>query len=323
MTMPDIKKAAQLLHAGGLVAFPTETVYGLGADASNPEAIAKIFRAKERPHDHPLIVHLAHFEQIHDWAREVSDAARMLAQTYWPGPLTLILKKQAHVLDAVTGGQDTVGLRLPRHPLAQALLQAFGGGVVGPSANKFTHISPTSAYAVQQELGGAVDMILDGGACEVGLESTILDMSGEVPVLLRPGMLSVKAIEARLGMRIIYSRQDSPRAPGMHHLHYAPSTKTSLIATEAIPTFLQTATLQQGPLALLAYTPLSGPLPAILKLIKMPQDAAHYAHDLYDKLREADHLSCQGIFIEAVPAGEEWDAIRDRLTRASGSSTLR
>lgn len=201
--MQDIEKAATILHAGGLVAIPTETVYGLGADARNPEALRKIFTTKQRPIDHPLIVHIADMTQLSDWAVAISDSALLLAKAFWPGPLTLILKKAPGVLDLVTGNQETIGIRIPNHPVAIALLKTFGRGVAAPSANRFGRISPTTADAVREELGNAVDLILDGGPCAVGVESTIVDVTGEAPVVLRPGMITQQQIAAVLKRAVI------------------------------------------------------------------------------------------------------------------------
>lgn len=257
MSISAIDQAVTLLRQGGLVAIPTETVYGLGADATNEAAVRKIFQVKERPYDHPLIVHLAHIEQLKDWALDISPAAMKLAQAFWPGPLTIIFKKQPHVLNVVTGNQDTVALRIPRHPIAQAVLHAFGGGIAAPSANKFTHISPTTASAVQEELGGEVELILDGGACEVGLESTIIDMSGVKPNILRPGMISAEAIFEIINKPINISQQQTTlRAPGMHHLHYAPRTKTELISTKKISLLLPTLKSEDLPIVFLVYSDL-------------------------------------------------------------------
>lgn len=311
-----IKKAVNLLHNGGLVAMPTETVYGLGADATNSDAIAKVFAAKERPADHPLIVHIADMGQLADWASVVPEAAEKLANAFWPGPLTMILKKQEGVLDILTGGQDTVGVRIPRHPVAQALLQAFGGGIAAPSANKFTHISPTTAVAVQEELGDKVDLILDGGDCEVGLESTIIDVSGELPRILRPGMITAVEIEQVLGQPIAMTRQDTPsdvRAPGMHHLHYAPMTPVHLMCLAELTACLAMA---EKPLAVITYSDVVINN-AKMKHVKMPNDVRQYAHDLYHVLRELDHLQLDGIMIEALPDAPEWEAIQDRLSKAS------
>lgn len=317
----DITKATFILQSGGLVAFPTETVYGLGADASNQDAVRKIFSAKERPYDHPLIVHIARLDQLKDWAREVSPEAMALAHAFWPGPLTMIFKKQPHVLDIITGGQDTVGLRIPRHPVAQMLLQEVGRGVAAPSANKFTHISPTTAAAVHDELGDKVDMILDGGACEVGLESTIIDMSHQVPAILRPGMITAQAIAAVLGRQIPSARKDTPivNVPGMHHLHYAPTTKTILIDTQDIADFVRNLSVADLPIAIVHHSDLLVTHSDKINLIKMPKQANGYAHDLYHTLRELDQRKLKRIVIESVPLHSEWDAIRDRLSKASAS----
>src|SRR4249919_832993 len=191
----EIARAAAILRAGGLVAFPTETVYGLGADASSPAALGRMFAAKGRPSDHPVIVHLQAGEDLTHWARNIPVVAQQLADHFWPGPLTLVLRRAAGVLDAVTGGQETVGLRTPSHPIAQRLLKAFGGGIAAPSANRFGRVSPTTAQHVRDELGDALDLILDGGPCEVGIESTIVDLSTGTPVLLRPGRIGVAEIE--------------------------------------------------------------------------------------------------------------------------------
>lgn len=301
------------------MAFPTETVYGLGADARNEAAVRRIFAAKERPYDHPLIVHIASLNKLTEWASDIPPAALALASAFWPGPLTLVLKKQPSVLDIVTGGQETIGLRIPQHPLAQALLQAFEGGIAAPSANKFTHISTTTAAAVREELGLDVDMILDGGSCTVGLESTIIDLSGPEPVILRPGMITAEAIAVVLGKPVVTKRQDKPgpRAPGMHHLHYAPTTSSKLVETAALPTFLQSLTPSALPLALLARTQVMSP--HAVHVVQMPQEAAAYAHELYYTLRLLDNQQFKQIVIEAVPDGPEWEAIRDRLMKATAA----
>lgn len=313
----EITEAVKILHAGGLVAIPTETVYGLGADANNEAAVRKIFIAKERPYDHPLIVHLADVSQLPEWARDISPTALRVAKAFWPGPLTMILKKQPHVLDIVTGSQDTIGLRIPRHPIAQALLKTFGGGVAAPSANKFTHISPTTAAAVHEELGDKVDIILDGGDCEVGLESTILDLTTETPVILRPGMITAEALSQVIGVPVVLSRQDSPviRAPGMHHLHYAPTTKTVLMEMKDINDFLQTNDL---PVALVTHSQFDLHEFRNVHHVQLSHDAMVYAHDIYRTLRELDNQHFNCIVIEAVPESAEWEAIRDRLRKASG-----
>ena len=316
-TEAEIDKAVAFLRAGALVAFPTETVYGLGGDASNAVAVRKIFRAKERPYDHPLIVHIAHREQLSDWARDIPPAALQLAQAFWPGPLTMIFKKQPHVLDVVTGGQDTVGLRIPSHPIAQALLAKFAAGVAAPSANKFTHLSPTSAAAVREELGADVDMILDGGDCAVGLESTIVSMVDEHPIILRPGMITADMIATVLATEVLSARQDTPvpRAPGTHHLHYAPTTLTELMTTNAIAAFVSRLNTQDLPIAFVMHS--KQQLPASVHSVTMAADASTYAHDLYRTLRALDHQQFKRIIIEAVPETSAWDAIRDRILKAT------
>ncbi|MEO8963719.1 MAG: L-threonylcarbamoyladenylate synthase, partial [Gammaproteobacteria bacterium] len=220
--------AVEVLRAGGLVAMPTETVYGLGADARNVSALRKIFLAKQRPMNHPLIVHLAEISQLEEWADDISETGLLLAKAYWPGPLTLIFKKAPGVNDLVTGGQETIGLRIPHHPVAQALLQAFGGGIAAPSANRFGRISPTTAKAVYEELGDSVDLILEGGQCSVGVESTIVDVSGKHPTILRPGMITAANIEEVLHSRVIDKPQSAPRVSGSMESHYAPATKIRL-----------------------------------------------------------------------------------------------
>jgi L-threonylcarbamoyladenylate synthase len=221
-TPGNVAHAAQLLRDGELVGFPTETVYGLGADASNADAVRRLFEAKGRPADHPVIVHVAHAAAIATWARAVPAGARALADAFWPGPLTIIVPRAAHVHDIVTGGQDSVGLRVPSHPVARALLQAFGGGVAAPSANRFGRISPTTAQHVADDLGDAVALTLDGGACDVGIESTIVAFSGERAVLLRPGGIAVERLAAVLGHVPLAPDASAPRASGTLASHYAP-----------------------------------------------------------------------------------------------------
>lgn len=312
----NIHQAVSILRRGGLVAIPTETVYGLAADAENPAAIDAIFKAKQRPHSHPLIVHIASTDQLSHWARDISPLALKLANTFWPGPLTLILKKQPQVLDIVTGGQDTVGIRIPKHPVALAVLREFGGGLAAPSANQFTHVSPTTAAAVREELGDRIDMILEGGNCEVGVESTILDVSGETPVILRPGMLSASVLSKVAGVAIETKRQDhpGPRVPGMHHLHYAPATITQVLTDDEL--IQRKGSVQ--PVAVITWNDIAVPVNNTT-IIRLSSDPAQYAHDLYKTLRELDHQSFQRILIQAVPLTPEWAAIRDRLEKASGN----
>lgn len=320
--MNDIQQAVALLRRGDLVALPTETVYGLGADAMNPDACAKIFAAKGRPSDHPLIVHLPDAEQLPVWARAIPKEAIALARAFWPGPLTLILKKHEDVPDLVTGGQDTVGLRVPNHPVALELLRAFGGGVAAPSANRFGRISPTTAAHVREELGDRVPLILDGGPCQVGLESTILDLSRDVPVILRPGAIGVDDIARVIGRRPRLRGEDeagqggsvAPRVSGALAAHYAPRTPLELVADADL-----LAALQQGD-AVLARMPRPDSLQDGVRWVAAAIDAAAYGHDLYAALRDLDTAGCRRILVEAPPASPEWSAVIDRLGRAAVGS---
>ncbi len=309
----DIAAAVAALRAGRLVAFPSETVYGLGADASNPDAVRRIFEAKGRPADHPVIVHVASAKQLGDWARDIPPSAFALAEAFWPGPLTLVLRRRPHVSDLVTGGQDTVGIRVPSHPVAQALLQAFGGGIAGPSANRFGRISPTTADHVRDELGDRVDIVLEGGKSDVGIESTIIDLSGPEPALLRPGMLDIARAEALLGVPLRSPGIASPRVSGMLASHYAPRTPTRLVTPDALVAAIRAANAR---VAVLARRPRPAGLAAV-DWIDAPASAAAYAHDLYACLRTLDRAGADLILVESVPASSDWTAIRDRLGRAA------
>jgi L-threonylcarbamoyladenylate synthase len=302
----EVRRAAEILRRGGLVAFPTETVYGLGADATNPEAIQRLYEVKGRPADHPVIVHFASAEEAFAWAREVPDAARALAARFWPGPLTLILKRSALAQDFVTGGQDTVGLRVPSHPVAQSLLRTFGKGIAAPSANRFGLVSPTTAAHVREDLGGEVDLVLEGGPSEVGIESTIVDLSGGAAVLLRPGGIS----EGELGIAVRYRTADSPRHSGGLERHYAPRTPAYLVPVHG----LDKAIASRGSrIAVLAF---SRPDERVDYWLRMPRDPAAYAQRLYAALRELDAAGCEEILVEAPPEEPAWAAVRDRLRRA-------
>jgi len=321
---PDVARAAALLRAGELVAFPTETVYGLGADANNPLAIGKIFVAKGRPADHPLIVHLPDASHLERWAVDIPAAAGKLAAAFWPGPLTLILKRHAAVPDAVTGGQDTVGLRVPDHPLALQLLREFsgasGGGLAAPSANRFGRVSPTTAAHVREELGDSVAMILDGGPCAVGIESTILDLSGGEPRILRPGMLDAAAIGEVLGHAPKFGgQQNAPRVSGSLEAHYAPRTPLQMVAVTALAKTAREALDSGRRIAVLAAQPLAFSHDSIL-YCPASADPTQFAHDLYARLRELDAMGCDLILVVAPPAHENWRAVADRLRRAAASS---
>jgi L-threonylcarbamoyladenylate synthase len=320
-TMTDdmlIDQAAAVLKAGGLVGMPTETVYGLAADAASAVAIARIYAAKGRPSDHPVIVHLAHVEQIRNWAIDIPEEAWSLARAFWPGPMTLILKRAPHVLDAVTGGQDTVGLRIPSHPVAHALLAAFGGGVAAPSANKFGRVSPTTAQHVRDEFGDAIDLVLDGGASEVGIESTIIDCSGETLRVLRPGAITATMIADLLGRAdglVTHPPKSAPRVSGSLDAHYAPRTRLQLVPPHALA-----GTVAHHALRELAVLSRERPAGFEGEWRQAAADPAGYARELYARLRELDNLNTELMLIEAPPQGPEWDGVNDRLRRAAFGS---
>ncbi len=319
----QIARAVELLRAGELVAIPTETVYGLGADASNPAAVAKIFAAKGRPADHPLIVHLPAADHLERWAREIPAAAQKLAAAFWPGPLTLILKRQPTVPDAVTGGQDTVGLRVPNHPLALELLRAFDGGIAAPSANRFGRISPTTADHVREELGDRVALILDGGPCRIGIESTVIDVTRGAPVVLRPGSITAADIEQAANLGTVRSEpfsggKGTPRVSGSLEAHYAPHTPMRLVESAELPGKIAQALDSGRRIAVLAFQPITKC--AGVESLNASTDPVRYAHDLYARLRELDHLNADLILVESVPELPAWLAVRDRLGRAACGS---
>jgi L-threonylcarbamoyladenylate synthase len=314
-----IDEAVRILRAGGLVAFPTETVYGLGADATNAAAVARIFAAKGRPGTNPLIVHVADAGVARRYAAEWRDAAQRLAERFWPGPLSLVLPKAAAIVEAVTAGRGTVGLRVPDHPLALELLRAFDGPIAAPSANKSNHVSPTTAQHVTDELGEAVDLILDGGACRVGIESTVLDLSGATPTILRPGGVSREQIEEVIGGPVAtfagsVAPAEAAASPGQLALHYAPRT----------PAFRFT-TAQRGKIdvdlggaecGLVVVSPMD-----IVKkygrIVALSCRPEVYARHLYEVLRELDAMDLAAIFIEIPPDEPQWAAVRDRIIRAT------
>lgn len=313
-TPENLRLAAAALRAGELVCFPTETVYGVGGNASDPEAVAKVFRAKGRPADHPLIVHLPSLELIERWADDVSDEAQQLARQFWPGPLTLVLHKAQGVPYEVTGGQDTVALRVPGHPLALELLREFGGGLAAPSANRFSRISTTRAEHAEDELGDRVAMVLDGGPTEIGLESTILDLSGSRPRILRPGAISRGQLTRVLG-RDLGDQQggEAPRVPGRLPLHYAPGNPVRLVRVDEL----------EGETG-------NDPAPSVLAIseppdrygghwLTLPADPEEFGRRLYAALRELDALD-RPILIEAPPRTDAWEAVNDRLDRATGAA---
>ncbi len=299
--------AAELLKKGNLVAFPTETVYGLGADASNLEAVKKIFTAKGRPADHPVIVHVASTDALESWAVDIPVMAYKLAEAFWPGPLTLILKRSSRSLDVVTGGQQTVGVRVPGHKVALQLLEAFGGGVAAPSANRFGRISPTTAQHVSSELGDAIT-ILDGGDCQVGLESTIVDTTSASFRILRPGGIAHEEISDVLGYMPKALTSSKLRVSGSLESHYAPTTPTFLVSAIELPTLPDSC----GVIALK-----EKPRGFRSVWLHLPDNARDYGHQLYAALRHLDEMGLKRIMIEDVPLTPDWLAVRDRLSRAT------
>jgi L-threonylcarbamoyladenylate synthase len=338
-----VEQAVQRLQRGGLVAIPTETVYGLAADASNEQAVQKIFSAKGRPADHPLIVHLAApimldtslgnrsdawIKVIAPWTRDLPEEAMRLVEVFWPGPLTLVLKKDKHVLSAVTGGQDTIALRSPDHPVAQALLQAFGGGLAAPSANRFGKVSPTRAADVSAEFSDQADLlILDGGDCAVGIESTIVDLSSGAPVLLRPGAITPEQIAQQTGVQVLQagaradSEKNTPRVSGSLKAHYAPNTPLRLYAAGTALDCIAQYPDTKSQVALVVWESEQMRDPQVLgashiQQITIAEQSDLFANRLYRLLRDLDDHSWDLIVMPEPPMGQEWDGVRDRLQRA-------
>jgi L-threonylcarbamoyladenylate synthase len=338
-----VEQAVRHLRQGGLVAIPTETVYGLAADASNEQAVRNIFSAKGRPVDHPLIVHLAApsmpdaslanrsdawFKLIAPWARDLPEDAMRLVEAFWPGPLTLVLKKDKHVLNAVTGGQDTIALRSPDHPVAQAILQAFGGGLAAPSANRFGKVSPTRAADVSAEFLDQADLlILDGGDCAIGIESTIVDMSSGAPILLRPGAITPEQIAQQTGVQVVQagdradSGQTTPRVSGSLKAHYAPNTPLRLYAAGAALDCIAQYPDTKSHVALVVWESEQMLDPQVLgashiQQLTVPEQSDLFASRLYRLLRDLDDHSWDLIVMPEPPMGQEWDGVRDRLQRA-------
>lgn len=318
-TDPDAAVAA--LRAGRLAVLPTETVYGLGADAARRSAVARVYAVKGRPADHPLIVHVADAAAVGQWARSVPEYASRLAASCWPGPLTLVLPRSARAGDHVTGGQDTVALRVPDHPLTRTVLERFGGGVAAPSANRFGRVSPTTAQHVLDELAGALvpaqDVVLDGGPCRIGVESTILDCTGPAPRLLRPGGVTPADVERLGGVPLVPvpARGSGVRAPGMLESHYAPQARVRLLDPQGVAGLAERPLTGDPDTGLLAAAGLRTP-PGVVRLAA-PADTAEYARGLYAALREADALGLRTVLAVAPAGAGLAAAVRDRLSRAA------
>ena len=318
-----IAEAVDRLRAGGVVAFPTETVYGLGADARNADAVRRVFAIKGRPADHPLIVHLAEAGQAGEWAAHIPESAHRLMERFWPGPLTLVLAARNDVPRTVTGGQDSVALRAPSHPLALALLCAFGGGLAAPSANRFGAVSPTEARHVRASFGAQVDLLLDGGPCRYGLESTIVSLLDERPRVLRPGALPLSALREALGgdgIELNDRPSSAPRVPGSLAAHYAPVTALEIHPVETLTSRAAALSAQGLRVALLRRDlGLSGRPALSPPQFLLPARPDAYARGLYARLRELDGFAFDRLLVEAPPDEEAWWAVNDRLARAAGA----
>jgi L-threonylcarbamoyladenylate synthase len=328
---PDISGAVARLRAGGIVAFATETVYGLGADATNANAVKKIFVAKGRPLTNPLIVHVADATIAKRYAAGWPDEAEKLAAAFWPGPLTLVVPRGREIVNEVSAGLETVGLRSPDHPLALRLLREFDGPIAAPSANRSNHISPTTAEHVRSEFGSSVDLILDGGPCRVGIESTVIDLSTPEPIILRPGQVTREQIERCIGPVKVFAgnitADSSARSPGQQELHYAPRAPAFGFEESDARSFIQWR--QRHPLERCVILIIEGSMARseferstspIQRLIFMPADATEYARRLYSTLRAADESNPAGIWIELPPDRPAWAAVRDRIRRATHRS---
>jgi L-threonylcarbamoyladenylate synthase len=315
-TQEELDAAVHALRNGELVVFPTETVYGLGANATDPVAVRKIFVAKGRPETHPVIVHLDSPRYLHRWVRTIPEAAQRLGERFWPGPLTLVMPRAAAVHDIVTGGQETVAIRVPAHPMAQQLLTAFGGGIAAPSANRYGRVSPTRAEHVRDEFGDAVKVILDGGPCQIGLESTIVACDDGATRLLRPGAITLSQLRSVVPDVLAEPGATAPRVPGSTPAHYAPQTPMVIVRSEELDA--RAAALASGGkrIAVLAHQVPAHTYRSVTWINAGARPEA-YAHDLYAHLRTLDRAGCSQILVQDVPHDERWAAIRDRLVRAA------
>jgi L-threonylcarbamoyladenylate synthase len=320
-TQQELEVAITALRNGELVAFPTETVYGLGANARDPAALRRLYEAKGRPASHPVIVHLDSARYLPRWATDVSAKAEMLAERFWPGPLTIVLRRHPDVSELLTGGQDTIAIRIPSHPTALQLLTAFGGGIAAPSANRFGRLSPTRAEHVREELGDAVSVILDGGESTIGLESTIVSLVDGAPRLLRPGAVRVDQLRAVLPDLEVGASSGAPRVPGSLPQHYAPQTRVVIASTPELEPRIEELVAQDKRVAVLAQRP-----PRLARAnvtwINAGRRADVFQHDLYANLRSLDKAGAVAILVEQVPDGLPWAAVRDRLARASATTPV-
>lgn len=315
----DISIAADLLKSGDLVAVPTETVYGLAADARNPEAVKKIFTAKNRPVDHPLIVHIASYEKLHEWAKNISPLAHVLAKHFWPGPLTLLLHKADSVNTVVTGGLDTIALRVPANKALLSLLNIIDTGLAAPSANPHKKISPTIAKHVMDGLSGKIAAVLDGGPCDVGLESTILDLTGLEPRILRPGPITQKMLEDVLHMNVLVAEKHAQKVAGNMEVHYQPHTSTMLMPLEEIKAYVAQSANKDKKIAIMHYSNFEAQESNVCHM-KVPCDKSGYAQNMYHAMHSLDAVNADLIIIESPPSDPEWADVLDRLSKAASKN---
>ena len=315
----DIDNAVKILQKGGLVVFPTETVYGLGADAKNPDAVSAIFQAKQRPAKHPIIVHIGTINEMHNWGTNIPEDTFALVRRYWPGPLTLVLKRASDVTEIISGGQDTVALRMPSHPVALELLRAFGSGIAAPSANMYGKLSPTSLDNLSANIRNAADAILDGGHCEIGIESTIVDLSNAEPRILRPGVISLEEIKRALGKKVLSSSGFNMRFPGGCKVHYAPNAPLLLVPSDELVARIAEYRRMQAKVAVISSSIVAVPPCYTHRFI--PPAPSEWARQLYSALAELDRIQPERIIIELPPNGPDWEGVRDRLFRASNISS--
>jgi L-threonylcarbamoyladenylate synthase len=310
-----LDQALTLLNAGQVIAIPTETVYGLAADASQINAVKKIFQIKGRPENHPLIVHIQDASQLEKWAVDIPEYVKKLTTAFWPGPLALILKKAKHVNDIVTGGQKTIALRAPNHPIAQSLLKALGGGLAAPSANTFGKISPSLASHVKKDLGPQLKMIIDGGPCSIGIESTIIACFPNHIELLRPGKITADEIHGITGILPTPASKTISQAPGTLDKHYAPRTPLSLFSQNNLNSLLETIIQENKPTTILSFK-MPKKMARNIHWIRLPEDIDAFTHHFYALLHQADQLDTTQLYLEKVPNTPQWDAVRNRIERA-------
>ncbi len=312
-----LNRAVEILQADECVALPTETVYGLAADAASETAVAGIFASKGRPSDHPLIVHISGFDQLESWATNIPTSAKLLAEAFWPGPLTLLLEKASHVSKVVTGGHETIAMRAPGHPLFHQVLKVSGLGLAAPSANRYKKLSPTSAAQVISGMAGRIPAVLDGGPCEFGLESTIIDLTSDQPTIVRSGPIAREALEAVLGCDVLLPKQHNVAVPGNVEAHYQPNARLKKLDVDGLVTYAKNSSSACMVFSNAAKEALQGLGIDASRVRKLSAEPGPYGHDLYRTLFELDQAGFEEILVEQTPDSEAWAAVNDRLNRAS------